>query len=182
MTTRPASIDAIAAAAAKAIDGEAEQLDLLPLPSGESRAIAVEEAVKRARARGRPAGAQNIATREMVEFIRRTIGDPMLDSARWTLHTPESLATMLGCTRLEAFDRLEKIRADLRRFVYAPKAPEDADGNAVMPTLVLELGGTRLGGSLTERPPWEYLNEQNQGLSEDAGDVSHGDVSHGEGK
>jgi hypothetical protein len=89
---------------------------------------------------GRPPGAQNKTTREMLDFIRKTLGDPMLESARWAMHTPESLALVLGCSKAEAFDRIEKLRADLRPYFYAKQAPVDSDGKAV-PGLTVSFTG-----------------------------------------
>jgi hypothetical protein len=65
----------------------------------------VETAIKHDR-RGRPPGAQNKTTREMLEFVRKLCGDPLERRFRYAMHTPETLAIELGCTKLEAFDRL----------------------------------------------------------------------------
>lgn len=149
---------AVAAAVAQAAgDGAGdEQLELLPpsrFAEGKPYHVEMVEAVRRHGA-GRPPGARNIATRDAVAFIRRVIGDPMIESARWLSHTPETLARELRCTPIEAFDRLERIRADLRRFMYAPLAPVDGHGNAVVPRFELTIGGAVAGGP--GRVPWDY--------------------------
>ncbi len=156
-----AVIAAVARAEARSAGSEppAVQMDLLPSrfdpvidPVDRGKAT---EAVRRDRA-GRPPGAQNKTTREMLDFIRKTIGDPMLESARWAMHTPETMAAELGCDKLEAFDRLEKIRADLRPYFYAKQAPVDHDGKPV-PGLTVELHGqgAQLTGPRGEQlPPW----------------------------
>lgn len=181
----------IAAAAAAAKPPEAEQLDLMPptrsnLTDDEQGRI--ERAVRRDRA-GRPPGAQNRTTREMLDFIRRVIGDPMLESARQLLHTPETLSIELGCTKGEAFDRLEKIRTDLRPYFYAKQAAVDTDGKPV-PGLTMVFPGQsapRIGADGAPMPPWAYLDsepashekdQQNQRTIDLTPTVSHGGVSH----
>lgn len=191
--TAPAGVAAIAEAAAAAVPGELEQLELLPPtrfePGSEEHARMIER-VRRDRA-GRPPGARNLATRRVLEVVRRLFGDPVMESARQLLHTPETLAAELGCSKLEAFDRLERIRADLRTFMYARLAPVDGQGNAVAPRFELSIGG-RLQGA-DGRPPWDYEGgpaleasaqetQQNQGLPSPANDMSHGELSHGEAK
>lgn len=174
-----AAVGALAAAIEEA-RGAAEQLELLPTrtTAGSFEGDRVREAVRR---RGRPSGAQNVATRDMKEFCRRVFGlDPMLEGFKWLQHSPESLAIELGCTKLEAFDRLEALRKELARYFYAPMQAVDEDGKPV-PTFNLVLGDRAPGA---QRPPWEYLEEvqQNQPLLTSAATVSHDDVSHGADK
>src|SRR6266567_6769983 len=114
----------------EASQAAAEQLQLLP-----SRGDLLEIDRGRVRAsvaaarRGRPVGAQNLATRQVKEFCRRVFGiDPMIEGFRWAQHTPESLALALNCSRLEAFDRLEALRRELMRYFYAPMVAVDEDG------------------------------------------------------
>lgn len=182
-------VDAAGAAAAAARAAEPQQLELLPpgierLTDGQR--ARVEPGVRAQRA-GRPPGAENKQTKEIKDLCRRMFGDPLLERARWALHTPESLAAYLGCTRLEAFDRLDRIRAELARLWYAPAAPVDEDGRPV-PLLNVTMGDLVVGAA-GGRPPWVYAggpvvdqHEQNQALGSGAPDVSHGAVSHGDGK
>ncbi|KPG01798.1 hypothetical protein IP86_03030 [Rhodopseudomonas sp. AAP120] len=189
--TRKQSSEAVLAAAARAearTGGAEVQFDLLPPTrfhpvdhEGEHRKMAERVATNR---RGRPPGAQNKTTREMLDFVRKTIGDPLLESARWLLHTPESLAAELGCDVAEAFDRLEKIRSDLRPYFYAKQAPVDAQGKPV-PGLTMMFsgqGGPQIAADGTPRPPWLYLqdldapSEQNQRLIDVSPSVSNGDA------
>ena len=152
---------------------DAEQLDLLPTRfEGDN---AVEQRARVVRGRGRPAGAKNIATKEVKDFIRRVIGDPMIESARWMLHTPESMAKELGCTKLEAFDRLEAIRRDLRPYYYGRAAPVDDQGQA-LPVFQMVVGGQNVAVAAGSLPPWEY--QENQEVSEDDPKTSHDDASH----
>jgi len=159
MSTRPAIVTAIGEAAAAAAPAPDEQLELLPptrFEPGDEQHGRMLESVKRQRA-GRPPGARNLATRDAVDLVRRLFGDPLVESARWLLHSPQSLARELHCTTLEAFDRQESIRSDVRRYCYAPLAAVDARGNAVPPALTVLIGGAEraVSGSGEELPPWE---------------------------
>lgn len=186
--TRPAAVDAIAEAVAERREPAAEQLELLPpsrFAEGDERHARMVEAVRRHRA-GRPPGARNIATRDAIEFIRRVFGDPLIESARVAMHTAETLAAELGCTKLEAHDRLEEIRKDLRRYMYAPRAPEDGEGNALPPTLVVVASGEKAGVTVDGKPlaPWEQAAQeikQIQSVSAEPPGVSQADKSHGNG-
>lgn len=167
---------------------EAEQLELVPVPSrlADGRADQVRGLVEQHR-RGRPIGARNLATRQALDFVRRVLGDPLIERARMAMHTPESLAILLGCTKLEAAQHLDGIRADLQRLFYAPLAPVDGDGNAVVPSFSMHIGGApgAAGGAPgPDAKPWDYLTlvaektQQIRGFSEGAEPVSHEPVSH----
>jgi hypothetical protein len=167
---------------------DVEQLDMLMPPTRASltprETERIEATIKHDR-RGRPPGARNKTTREMLEFVRKTMGDPLLERFRWAAHTPESLSIVLGCTKLEAFDRLDKIRSELARYFYAQMAQVDGQGNAVTPRLTMVFPGQsapQIGADGAPQPPWMYIAEsqQNQSLLASTTDVSHGDVSHGE--
>lgn len=166
---------------------EAEQLDMLMPPTRagltKHEQTRVETAIKHDR-RGRPPGARNVATREMLDFVRKTMGDPLMERFRWALHTPETLSIVLGCTKLEAFDRIDKIRADLAGYFYAKQAQVDGQGNAVTPRLTMVFPGQsapQIGADGAPQAPWLYIEEtqQNKPLLETPEGVSHGDVSHG---
>jgi hypothetical protein len=104
------------------------------------------------------------------------------------MHTPESLAAELKCSRAEAFDRLERIRQDLRPYFYAKQAPIDAEGKPV-PGLTVQIaaqGGPQTSRSGADVPPWLYLQsepapdaatEQNQRLIDVSPSVSHAEPS-----
>lgn len=172
---------------------EAEQLALLPTskdaridPTEYARVV---ESVARRR-RGRPENARNLATRDALAFVRQVLGDPLIERARDAMHTPDSLAAELGCTKLEAFDRLDKIRADLARFFYAPLAPVDDKGQAVVPQFnMLAAPGARVAvgiGAAAEpwNGPWSGHPEtqQNQGFLQSPPAVSDGKASDGGAK
>jgi hypothetical protein len=187
-----AAVAAVIAAAAGAAPA-AEQLELMPATRAslsENQQERIATAIKHDR-RGRPPGAQNKSTREMLEFVRKLCGDPLERRFRYAMHTPETLAIELSCSKLEAFDRLEKLWADLSRFFYAQQAQVDGQGNAVTPRLTMVFPGQIAPANDADgapRPPWEYLKvinaevQQNQGFLASPNGVSHGDVSHGDGK
>lgn len=174
------------AAAARADLTEGEQLDLLPVPRGldDGRADRVRAMVGEHRRAGRPPGAKNKTTREALDFVRQVLGDPLIERARVAMHTPESLSAWLGCSKFEAAQHLDGIRADLQRLFYAPLAPVDGAGNPVAPLFQMSIGGPMAGAPGPGRLPWEYAEEpqQNQSLAPPAEAVSHADVSHGDDK
>lgn len=187
MSKSDAAMGVIAAAAAPApIE---QQLDLMPPGRAGMTGDEVERfdaAVKHGRA-GRPPGALNKTTRDTLDFVRKALGDPLIESARWAMHTPDSLALVLGCSKAEAFDRIERLRADLRPYFYAKQAPVDSDGKAV-PGLTMQViaqGGVRIGADGEQLAPWLYDQDndaspqQNQRVIDHDAGVSHGDVSHG---
>lgn len=143
-------------------------------------------AAHRARGAGRPAGAQNLATRDVKAYVQRLFGDPMIESARMAMHTPLSLSIELSCTLLEAARFLEDIRKDLRRYFYAPMAAVDDQGRAVTPQFALLIGGQAVGAE-GGAPPWLTdpevrgaleKEQQNQRVIDAAAEVSHDGKSH----
>lgn len=158
---------------------DAEQLAFLPMGSSLPEVGDRVRASVAAARRGRPPGAQNLATRQMKELCRRLFGDPLLEMMRWAQHTPESLALELGCSKAEAFDRLVKLLGELAPFFHARMVPTDEDGR---PAPVFQMTiGTGSSASSAGAPPWKYL-EENQGVAEPSRDVSHAIVSHGQAK
>ena len=156
-------------------DDEA-QLALFELPcadpAGELAAI-----VAKGRG-GRPKGAQNLATREVREYlVKRLGGTPQEHLARWFALGPEGLAKALACSKADAFDRWAALGDKLGRYFMAPMAPVDQDGKPA-PTFVVAIGGQTgiMTSSGEVKPPWAYL-EENQSLS--GGD--HSQSQHPEG-
>ena len=174
-----------AAAASAVAEAEAaaagEQLDLLGLAppirsigqaADQVRAQIAEAA--RVRGRGRPPGAQNKITQDAKRWITRVVGDPLIESARWLLHTPASMAKELDCTVLEAFGMQQRIREGLLPYLHAKLAPVGEDGRAV-PLFQLIMGGAGDELEGVDLAPWladpevvrtlEHEGEQNQGVS-----------------
>jgi len=127
----------------------------------------------------------------MLDFVRKLCGDPLERRFRYAMHTPESLAIELGCTKLEAFDRLLKLWGELERYFYAQMAQVDGQGNAVTPRLTMVFPGQSapaVAADGTLRPPWLYIEgenaetQQNQALLASPDGVPHGHVPHGEDK
>jgi hypothetical protein len=193
MTDRAAGLAAVSALgdlAEKDRAPDPEQLALLDaLPPGldpeNSFHQAAIEGVKRAR--GRPAGAENRANRDVRRLVA-ALGDPLIEQGKWSRHTPESLARVLGCTKLEAFDRLMALHRELAPFLYARMAPVDDKGNAVVPIFAINAPGGQVavvgGGGMPWEGPWNGVpldaqeTQQNQGVSQSSYDVSPGKVSH----
>jgi hypothetical protein len=167
----------IAAAAAEAGERQLELLDLAPpirSTGGQADQVRAQIAeAARVRGRGRPLGAQNVLTKQAKEWITRVVGDPLVESARWLLHTPASLAQELSCTLIEAFRLQQAIREGLLPYMHSKLAPVGEDGRA-LPLFQLIMGGIE-GHDGAEAAPWlqdpeivrtlELEDERNQGVS-----------------
>lgn len=159
----------------------AEELPLFALPGRAAPidAPARERAIE-ARKRGRPPGAVNRSTKELREYLLRRGVNPLQAMMEWALHSPESLSRELGCTPLEAFDRLKSLWEALAPYIAPRMVAVDEDGQA-LPLLQLVIGGQRLAPSAGSEPPWiTQLRqiEQNQQVSGAPADVSHASASH----
>lgn len=179
--------DAVADAARALADqkraADGEQLALMPLPTRftGARAEHLQRASAERRGVGRPAGAENKNTAQLRAFLLSRGRHPLQLLIEWSQHTPTTLAAELGCTRLEAFDRLRALWADAAPYFAAKLAPTDDAGN-IVPALLLQIGGQAVGSG--GRKPWEYDggpsldHQQNQALSLPIDAVSHATVSH----
>jgi hypothetical protein len=164
------------ASARAAADGEI--VDLFPLPGcerGVNDGAARERAID-ARKRGRPPGAANKSTKDLREYLLRRGVNPLQAMMEWALHTPESLAAELGCTRLEAFDRLAGVWRELAPYFAAKMVPVDDEGRP-LPMFAMQFGVFGGRPETGGQAPWLYL--QNQGLGDAASALSHGEPSHG---
>lgn len=165
---REAAKEAFAGVAAASAGGDQAELFALPCadPSGE-----IEAARQRGSRGGRPKGAQNLATRELRDWLLRGMGNktPQEQLAAWANLGPEGLAKALGCNRVEAFDRWKSVLEYLGKFFMAPIAAETSDGKPV-PQMVVMVGGSAGivdAASGETLPPWEYLDQSNQQLTPD---------------
>lgn len=157
---------AVAAALSEAKAGmpaPAEQLDLLAAtqrPSGDRLswdAGAVAAEVKRTGKAGRPAGAQNLSTRELKAWIVQLLGGtPQERMARWVMLEPEELGKRLGCSVADAFDRQVAILKELSPYLMAKMQPVDETGKAV-PFIQLVTGGQVQGAN--GAVPWARFLE-----------------------
>ena len=174
--------DAVSGVAAR-IAGEraaAEQISMFEVPTRHAgaRAEALQSAIEHRRERGRPPGAVNKSTKIFRDYLLARGVNPLQAMMQWSLHTPTSLAAELGCTRLEAFDRLMDLWGDLAPYFGAKMVPVDDLGRAA-PMMLMQFGRFGVPKEAGGRAPWEYLeSEQNQALLDVTADVSHGDVSH----
>ena len=151
-----------------AADGDQPALFAMPVADKDGR---VAEARERSLKGGRPKGAQNIASRELRDWLLRGMGGktPQEQLATWSNLGPEGLAVALGCTKLEAFDRWRGVLEYLGKFFMAPIAAETSDGKPV-PQMVVMVGGS--AGVVDQAsgetlPPWEYLDQPDQALTLD---------------
>ncbi len=90
-TGLPAVLDEIAAGDDLLPSG-AEQMALLGMAVPASKKLA-----------GRPPGRRNRRTAATAEYIRRTVGDPLLELARMSMLGVEELSAALGVSKGEAF-------------------------------------------------------------------------------
>ncbi len=151
--------DAMAAASADvaaAHDAAAgDQLPLFDVPTRflGARADAARAAGAAHRA-GRPAGAVNKSTAALRRYLLARGVHPLQALMQWALHTPESLAQELGCTRLEAFREWKALQAELAPYFAARVVPTDESGNAV-PFFVMQVGASAsIGTPGAVSPPW----------------------------
>ena len=144
------------------VRGQAELFDLpCSDPTGEIKA-ARDNGSKG----GRPKGAQNLATRELREYLLKRGILPQQALMQWFLLGPEGLAKALTCSKAEAFDRWARLAEGLGKYFMAPMTPVDAEGKPA-PSFAVFIGGrTGVVGPAGETlPPWAYLDQQNQELT-----------------
>lgn len=150
-----------------------EQIALFDLPCDDPNGKIAQEQARAAKG-GRPKGAQNLATRELREYLLARMGgkSPQEQLAHWASLGPLGLAEALKCDRIDAFDRWRGVMEYLGRFFMAPMVPVDDQGKP-QPAIVVSIGGvTGIQTSSGEvLPPWSYV-EQNQELIEGEADRS----------
>ena len=146
----------------------------------EGRMLTAQEARdERKRGRGRPKGAHNLSSRQMRKLFQAVGVDPLMNKLEWLQLSPEELAERLGCSRLEAFQELQKLNDATLPYIHAKLAPVDDAGRAV-PVMVFQMGNGG-AGSLTPsgvvKPPYviegeamglEYELQGNQWVSKQA--------------
>ncbi len=169
--------DEIAEEKAKA---EGEQLGLFapPIPAGAFRDQVVAEAEERRRKAGRPKGAKNHSTREMREYLQKRGIHPAVWNISWLNMTVDQLAAYLSCTKLEAFREQRAIAGILTPLFLPALAATDENGNAV-PMINMNFGGSVSPGVGPDRPPWEYLDGDELGVTGSASEPGTGAVSLG---
>lgn len=167
-----------------------EALELFPVPTRHSgsRADALQLALRDRAGAGRPPGAGNLATKEFRDFLMARGVSPLVQIMRWSMHTPTSLAAELQCSRVKAFELLKDLWAELAPYLHQkmPQAVEVDQRSAGILILgainanqVAEIG-RRWGVSDLQLVAQEM--QQNQDVSEGAGDKSQAPQSHEESK
>lgn len=179
------------AAAAENADPDAAQLGLF---SGESVFGKVRrpggEIVRSGP--GRPRGAINRTTRDLVKLIESTGRHPLLAMAEIVATPIDVIAATLGCKRIEAAEYHRKVMSDLAPYVAQklPTAVQVQGANAGM--LVINLGAAlgeaaagldlKLVAQNAADAARIIEHEGNQGLSGDDAAQSHDAQSHEGGK
>ncbi len=140
---------------------------------------------------GRPKGARNRSTRDLVKLIEATGRHPILAMAEIVATPIDVIARTLGCTKLEAAEYHRKVVSDLAPYVAQklPTAVQVQGADAGM--LVINLGGLAgggdgghraLGGQLVDLSAADPDSEENQALSGGEDDASNDEPSNSEGK
>ena len=146
---------------------------------------------KVAGAPGRPKGARNRTTRDLVKLIEATGRHPILAMAEIVATPIDVIAKTLGCTKLEAAEYHRKVTSDLAPYVSQklPTAVQVQGADAGM--LVINLGGLAgtgegglraLGGQLVDLTAADPGSEENQALSDGDDAASSSEPSSSEGK
>lgn len=117
--------------------GSGQQLDLLGGIAGPAAAVT--------RRGGRPPGAKNRKTAEMIEYLERRYASPLEGLAKtWTAPT-DALAKELGCSMGEAFDKQQAARVAALRYWHQALSP-DVAVNVKGFTSLQFITGAPLGG------------------------------------
>ncbi len=108
-------------------DPEQEKAQLALFPAADTdphNPRALPAVIEKTGKAGRPPGAVNVATKEWQEYLLANFTSPLIGEARTMMMTPMELARALGCTLLEAFDRIHRSRAFVAKFMHQemPKA------------------------------------------------------------
>jgi hypothetical protein len=167
---------------------EGEQIALFEPPTRlkGARAARFRQAVARRSAAGRPAGAQNLTTKEFRDWLFGRGVSPLVALMRYAILPPDLLAKELGCSKLEAFREWRILQTELAPFMHAKLAFVDDDGKPV-PWLQFNVAGhnVTIASGMT---PWQLRErlaeelKENQLVVDAVPIVSHGATSHAEAK
>ena len=147
-------------AAEEAEDDGPEQLPLLPLGAGEVEVVEPDGTVRRV---GRPKGSLNRRNRDLARFIERQFGNPIVAAASVYAMPVDELATILGCSKLQALDAQLRAIHEVAPYVESKmpvKVNVDAKG-----ALTLIIGDTPAEGETVDSEAVEVL--ENQPVSDD---------------
>lgn len=167
-----------------------EQLDLIAAPTrfNDARGDHLQLALREHHGPGRPAGAENLATKEFREYLLARGVSPLMQIMRWSTHTPTSLAAELKCTRLEAFRLLMDLWGELAPYLHQ-KMPQAVEVDARTAGMLI-LGAITADQAQQIGRKWGVPDlqlaaqevQQNQPLLEADAEKSHGGKSHEDDK
>ena len=151
-----------AVADARALAAGAQDMLPLDLPSeglsinGKVVSFAdLQGEAERRRGPGRPKGSEGRSAKELREYLLARGTDPLESMMRDLLLPLEAFAALLGCSKAEAWDRRQRLRENLAPYLHAKQAPVDDAGNAVTPSIFIQVGGQQVDATGRELPPWE---------------------------
>lgn len=141
---------------------------------------------------GRPRGSRNRRTQDLADYAARLGGNPIIKLIEIVATPIDVIAATLACSKIEAAEYWRKCADSVAPYIEQklPTAVQLQGANAGM--LVINLGGPvgeqavgldlRVLAANYAESDRLIEHEQNQALSGDDAEASHGEASHGEGK
>lgn len=157
---------AVAAAGGEgaAVGAEAEQAELFAEIEGDLRAMDGPLSDLSPRRAGRPKGAQNRRTKDMVAFLRANYRDPLIGLAEIANADTLQVAARMDADALAVLKVQAGCFRELAEYMHT-KQPRQVDlGDGSLATIVLNIGGD--GGHHTVAPEVIDMTKENQGLSD----------------
>lgn len=150
-----AAIKALGAGEAPAGDGE--QMDLLPVLAGEVLGGDQDrpEVAERKRGRGRPPGARNRKTTDMIAYLEANYASPLVALVATASVDTGELAKRLGCKKVEAFQIQQDARKAALPYMYAklPLALDVKGSGAIALALGVTLDAVGAAEAVDEGAP-----------------------------
>lgn len=167
--------------------GAQAALPLLEEPlAGGAEAVATPLGEPVRRGPGRPAGSTNRLTKDIRKLILTRHAHPLIALAEVYSMDVKALAQHLDCKPLDALNVQIRAAAELAPYLAAKQAAVDDSGNAVLPVLQLNFSGAAPAaleasdgrGAISILDVAKIVEDQR--LSAEAADASHGHGSHEE--
>lgn len=138
---------------------------------------------------GRPRGSTNRSTRDLVKLIEAIGKNPIMAMAEIVATPIDVIAATLGCKKVEAAEYHRKVMSDLAPYV-AQKLPTAVQVQGANAGLLMINTGAPLDQAALQAIAREIVagawpaieHEENQALSENETEPSHGAPSHAEDK
>jgi hypothetical protein len=156
---------------AAAAEGEQSELFQLPFAASESVA-ATAQSVRKA---GRPPGAENKSSRQLREWLLGRGVLPQAALMQWVAGGPDVLWNWVtegkevyegrAALRAKVWEMWKQANVELGAYLLPKMQPVDDAGRAI-PAMVMFAPGGQVMTAVDGKPPWEYLSEQNQEVSE----------------